>query len=122
MDPRPTRAGRRPAPRSRPSSGAVPGFARDDVPVALVALLGSYLAFLVAWALASGALAAAYRWLTPASPGPVALAWAALGTGSELASFSLGFVLFLHVGVDVGAAYGGELDLAIGLDGTSGDA
>lgn len=52
----------------------------------------------------------------------MALAWAALGTGSVLAGFGLGFVLFLHVGVDVGAAYGGELDLAIGPNGTSGDA
>ena len=83
------------------------GHLRVDSPV-----LGTYLAFLVTWVLASGALALAYRFLTPASPSGTALLWSAAGTGSFVAGFGLGFLLFLSLDVPIGAAYGGATALA----------
>lgn len=76
-------------------------------------LLGVYLTFLVAWAVASAGLAVGYRALTPASPRAFALAWSAAAAGSVVAGFGLGFVLLLSLGLDLGAAYGGQADLAV---------
>jgi membrane protein len=74
-------------------------------------LLGTYLSFLIAWGLATAALAVAYATLTPVTPRPRALAWGAAWTGSVLAGFGLGFVLFLSFGISIGTAYGGQRDL-----------
>jgi membrane protein len=75
-------------------------------------LLGVYFAFLVIWLTISPVLAFAYRALSPERPGTRALLWGAFGTGSFLAGTSLGYVLFLSLGIDLGGAYGGSLALA----------
>lgn len=75
-------------------------------------LLGVYFAFLVMWLTISPVLAFAYRALSPERPGTRALLWGGFGTGSFLAGTSLGYVLFLSLGIDLGGAYGGSLALA----------
>ncbi len=75
--------------------------------------LSVYLLFVLTWIGASVLLALAYRLLTPASPGPYALAWSAAGAGSFVAGFGLGFLLFLELGIPIGPAYGGAQELAV---------
>lgn len=75
-------------------------------------LLGIYFAFLVGWLAITPVLAFAYRGLSPERPRTRALLWGAAGTGSFLSGTSLGFVLFLSLGLDLGGAYGGSLVLA----------
>jgi membrane protein len=108
--------------RGRVTAGALvlaspPALAGALVAVQLIGrpglLLGTYLAFLVAWSLLSVLLALAYRLLTPAAPGPAALWWPAAAAGSVLAGFGLGFVWLLHLHPDVGQVYGGSTDLAL---------
>ena len=75
-------------------------------------LLGVYFAFLVGWLSITPVLVLAYRALTPERPCTRALLWGGAGTGSFLSGTSLGFVLFLSLGLDLGGAYGGSLGLA----------
>lgn len=75
-------------------------------------LLGIYCAFLVGWLVISTLLAFAYRWLAPERPPARALAWGALGTGSVLSGFCLGYVLFLGIEIPVARAFGGSVPLA----------
>ena len=75
-------------------------------------LLGVYFAFLVGWLSISPVLVFAFRALTPERPGTRALLWGGAGTGSFLAGTSLGFVVFLSLGIDLGGAYGGVQSLA----------
>lgn len=75
-------------------------------------LLGVYFAFLVGWLVISTPLAFAYRALAPERPGRRALAWGALGTGSVLSGFCLGFVLFLGIEIPLDRAYGESVPLA----------
>ena len=70
-------------------------------------LLGVYFVFLVLWLSISPVLVFAYRGLSIERPGRRALLWGAAGTGSFLSGTCLGFVLFLSLGIDLGAAYGG---------------
>ena len=68
-----------------------------------------YCAFVVGWLSISPVLVFVYRALSTERPGTRALLWGAFGTGSFLAGTSLGFVLFLSLGLDLGGAYGGSL-------------
>lgn len=73
--------------------------------------LGAYLSFWAAWLGGAVLLAVTYRAFSPKPIRPGALAWASLGAGSFLAGMSLGWVLVLEVGVEVGRAYGGLEDV-----------
>lgn len=75
-------------------------------------LLGIYLTFLFVWLAVSPLLALAYRALAPERPGSLAVAWGAYGTGSVIAGFMLGWVLFLSIRVPLEAAFGGSVPLA----------
>jgi membrane protein len=75
-------------------------------------LLGTYLAFLVAWVAVSLVLCFAYRALALDRPGRRALLWGAFGTGSFVAGTSLGWVLFVSLEVPLGGVYGGSEELA----------
>ncbi len=75
-------------------------------------LLGVYLTFLLLWLALSPLLLLAYRGLGPQRPGPRALLWGAYGTGSVLAGFAMGYLLFLGIEVPLDAAYGGSVPLA----------
>lgn len=74
-------------------------------------LLGIYLAFLVAWGLASVLLLLLYRGWSVERPGPRALVLGSLSAGSFLAGMQLGFLLVLRSASGVGAAYGGSATL-----------
>jgi membrane protein len=76
-------------------------------------LLGIYLAFLVGWVSISLLLLLSYRAIAPGALGWRALLWGAFSTGSFLSGTCLGFLLFLSLQIDVGAAYGGSAGLAI---------
>ncbi|WP_370327398.1 YhjD/YihY/BrkB family envelope integrity protein [Euzebya sp.] len=71
-------------------------------------VLGTYLTFLVGWALLTLQLAFLYRVFAPGSPSSRALAWGAGATASFLAGMSLGWVPVLRLGVGVGRAFGGS--------------
>ena len=75
-------------------------------------LLGVYAAFLVLWLAISSLLLFCYRGFAPEDPGWRALLWGAFGTGSMVAGTSLGWVLFLSLGVPLGGVYGGSAGLA----------
>ena len=75
-------------------------------------LLGVYLTFLLTWLVVSPLLLLAYRGLGPQRPGRRALLWGAYGTGSVVAGFAMGWVLFLGIEVPLDAAYGGSTALA----------
>lgn len=77
-------------------------------------LLGIYLAFLVGWLTISVLLVISYRAIAPDAPCLRALLWGAFATGSFVSGMCLGFVLFLSLGLDLGAAYGGSTGLATG--------
>ena len=77
-------------------------------------LLGVYVAFLVCWLSISALLVLSYRGIAPDRCCPRALLWGAFTTGSFLSGTSLGFVLFLSLGLDLGGAYGGSTTLATG--------
>lgn len=77
-------------------------------------LLGVYVAFLVGWISISLLLVLSYRGIAADRCRPRALLWGAFSTGSFLSGLSLGFVLFLSLGIDVGGAYGGSTALATG--------
>jgi membrane protein len=69
--------------------------------------LGAYLAFDTAWVVVSVPLAVGYRVFAPERPRLRALVWGAGATGSMIAGFLVGFVIFLGLPIDIGAAYGG---------------
>ncbi len=71
------------------------------------ALLGGYMAFLSGWVLISSTLVLLFRTLAPDRPGVRALLLGALGTGSFVAGFLVGFALFLAIPLKIGEAYGG---------------
>ncbi|MCW2778089.1 MAG: putative glycosyl transferase [Frankiales bacterium] len=77
-------------------------------------VLGVYVAFVVGWLSISVLLVLTYRGIAPDRCGPRALLWGAFSTGSFLSGTSLGFVLFLSLGIDLGGAYGGSSVLATG--------
>jgi membrane protein len=68
---------------------------------------GVVLAFVTDWVVLAAALAWVYRVVAPERPGWAAVAWGAAGTGSFLAGFVQGFVLFLAIPVDLGLPFGG---------------
>lgn len=71
-------------------------------------LLGVWATFWVGWFAAALVLAVLYRAFTPRRVALPALLWSAVWTGSFLAGMSLGWVLVLRFGVDVGVAFGGS--------------
>lgn len=75
-------------------------------------LLGVYLAFLTGWFSFTVLLVGAYRFLSPERLNVRAVLWGAASTGSMLAGMVLGFVLFLQIHIDIGAAYGGFATVA----------
>lgn len=75
-------------------------------------LLGIYVTFLLLWVIISMLLGLSYRFVGPETPGLRALLWGAASTGSMVAGCCLGFVLFLGIEVDIGAAYGGNVPVA----------
>ncbi len=70
-------------------------------------LLGIVLSFLTDWVVVSLSLAWVYRVVGPTRPGWLATAWGAAATGSFVAGFVQGFVLFLAIPVDLGLPFGG---------------
>ena len=76
-------------------------------------LLGVYVAFLVGWVASTVLLVFAYRGLAPERPCVRALLWGAATTGSFLSGTSLGLVLVLSLGLDLGRAYGGATALGV---------
>lgn len=74
-------------------------------------VLGVYVTFWLAWVGGAFLLAVTYRAFSPVSLGTPAWLWSSVGTGSFLAGMSLGWVLVLEVGVEVGQAYGGSEQL-----------
>lgn len=70
--------------------------------------LGVYLTFWIGWIASSLLLAVTYRAFTPRPVSLRALLWGSVSTGSFLTGMSLGWLLVLQFGVDVGRAYGGS--------------
>ncbi|MCW2606252.1 MAG: putative glycosyl transferase [Frankiales bacterium] len=77
-------------------------------------LIGVYLAFVVGWIAISLLLVLTYRGIAPDRCGLRALLWGAFSTGSFVSGTSLGFVLFVSLGIDLGGPYGGSSALATG--------
>jgi membrane protein len=77
-----------------------------------VRLLGVYCAFLLIWLVVSPLLVLVYGGLAPHRPGLRALLWSGFGTGSIVAGFTMGFVLFLGIRLPIGRAYGGSTPIA----------
>ena len=78
-------------------------FAGGGVSVAL----GVVLAFLTDWVVLSVALTWVYRVVSPSRPSWLAAVWGAATTGSFLAGFIQGFVLFLAIPLDLGLPFAG---------------
>lgn len=70
-------------------------------------VLGIVLAFLTDWVVLTLALAWVYRVVGPTRPNWLAATWGAAATGSFLAGFAQGFVLFLAIPLDLGLPFGG---------------
>ncbi|GAA4555141.1 hypothetical protein GCM10023175_54910 [Pseudonocardia xishanensis] len=70
-------------------------------------VLGVVIAFHVVWILLSTALTLVYAAVAPERPSPRALLWGGFGTGSVLAGFLQGFLLFLAIPVDWSLPFGG---------------
>lgn len=83
---------------------AVPAVA----PVEDNVVLRFYLAFWAGWIISGLLVALLYRAFGPRRVRGAALAWSAAGTGSFLAGMTLGWVVVLEFGVDVGLAFGGS--------------
>lgn len=69
--------------------------------------LGVVLAFLTDWVALSVALTWVYHIVSPSRPSWLATVWGAATTGSFLAGFIQGFVLFLAIPLDLGLPFGG---------------
>ena len=78
-------------------------------------VLGGYLTFVAAWIGGTLLLAVTYRAFSPVPLSTGGWLWSSAGTGSFLAGMSLGWVLVLEVGVDVGQAYAGSEELGAGV-------
>ena len=82
-------------------------------------LLGIVLAFLTDWVVLWGALTWVYRVVSPRRPGWLASVWGGAVTGSFIAGFMQGFVLFLSLPLDLGLPFGGFVPVgamvAVGL-------
>lgn len=83
---------------------------QDRVPSVL---LGSYLAFLIAWAMTTVGLLVTYRCVTTARPIWRACTWSAAGAGSCVAGFGLGYVVLLHLHPKAGLPFGGSEALGL---------
>ena len=70
-------------------------------------LLAFYVSFLVDWLALSRMLAYVYRFLAPRPVSGRAALWGGYVTGSVVAGFVQGFVLFLSLPLDLGAPFGG---------------
>lgn len=73
--------------------------------------LGIYLAFVVGWAMSSLVLAVMYRLFSPRPLDAATTAWAAATAGSFFTGTSLGWLLVLRFGTDIGPAYGGSPEI-----------
>ena len=82
-------------------------------------LLGIVLAFLTDWIVLWFTLTWVYRFVSPRRPGWLAAVWGGAVTGSFIAGFVQGFVLFLSLPLDLGLPFGGFLEIggmvAVGL-------
>jgi membrane protein len=70
-------------------------------------LLGVVLSFLTDWVVLWFTLTWVYRVVSPHRPGWLAAVWGGAVTGSFVAGFVQGFVLFLSIPVDLGLPFGG---------------
>jgi membrane protein len=77
------------------------------------ALLGTYLAFVVAWLLLTAGLAVTYRWVTPARPSWRSCSWWSAVAASLVAGVGLGYVLLLHLRPGSGLPFGGSTELGL---------
>ena len=82
-------------------------------------LLGIVLAFLTDWVVLWFSLTWVYRVVSPRRPGWLASIWGGAVTGSFIAGFVQGFVLFLSLPLDLGLPFGGFVQIggvvAVGL-------
>lgn len=82
-------------------------------------LLGIVLSFLTDWVVLWFTLTWVYRVVSPRRPGWLASIWGGAVTGSFIAGFVQGFVLFLAIPVDLGLPFGGFVEIggvvAVGL-------
>ena len=82
-------------------------------------LLGIVLAFLTDWVVLWFSLTWVYRFVSPRRPGWLASVWGGAVTGSFIAGFVQGFVLFLSLPLDLGLPFGGFTEIggvvAVGL-------
>ncbi len=82
-------------------------------------LLGIVLAFLTDWVVLWVTLTWVYRVVSPRRPGWLASVWGGAVTGSFIAGFLQGFVLFLSLPLDLGLPFGGFVPVgamvAVGL-------
>jgi len=82
-------------------------------------LLGIVLAFLTDWVVLWFSLTWVYRVVSPRRPGWLASVWGGAVTGSFIAGFVQGFVLFLSLPLDLGLPFGGFTQIgavvAVGL-------
>lgn len=74
--------------------------------------LGVYATFWIGWVSSSALVALVYRTFSEDRLPVKALFWGTVSTGSFLTGMSLGWVLILELGVQVGQAYGGSVPIA----------
>lgn len=84
-----------------------PTLARLFADSGVSAALGVVVAFTVDWLVLTATLALVYRVVGPGRPAWAATLWAATVTGSFVAGFVQGFVLFLSFSLDLGLPFGG---------------
>ncbi|WP_232291629.1 YhjD/YihY/BrkB family envelope integrity protein [Frankia sp. QA3] len=84
-----------------------PSLARLFAERGVSAGLGVVVAFTVDWLVLTATLMIVYRVVGPGRPGWAATLWAAAATGSFVAGFVQGFVLFLSFHLDLGLPFGG---------------
>lgn len=75
-------------------------------------VLGVYATFWIGWVSSSALVALVYRTFSEDRLPARALFWGTASTGSFLTGMSLGWVLILELGVQVGQAYGGSIPIA----------
>jgi membrane protein len=96
-----------------------PTLARLFADGGLSAVLGVVLAFLTDWIVIWFSLTWVYRVVSPYRPGWLASVWGGAITGSFVAGFVQGFVLFLSLPLDLGTPFGGFVEIggvvAVGL-------
>lgn len=96
-----------------------PTLARLFADGGLSAVLGVVLAFLTDWVVIWFTLTWVYRVVSPNRPGWLASVWGGAVTGSFVAGFVQGFVLFLSLPLDLGVPFGDFVEIggvvAVGL-------